>query len=187
MVSKDNIFNIEGKVAAVTGGGSGLGRDFCEILAEYGADIVCMDVRMERATEACAYLEKQYGHKAVPLELDVSQYDQVKVAFKKVADDFGKLDILVNNAGVMSPPRPIHEIDIDHWHKLFGVNLHGTFYCMKEALGIMIKQQKGSIINLSSVSGVFALDPNVQCTGHYITSKAGVIGLTRQGAAEYGQ
>ena len=179
-------FNLHAKVALVTGGGSGLGREFCQVLAEFGADVVCVDRYKERAEETCRIIKK-YHHQMLPIQADVSQHDQVKLAFQKVEDNFGRLDVLVNNAGVSTPSVPIEQIDIGEWHRVLNINLNGAFYCMKKALRIMLKQSKGSIINISSVAGLRGVDPVFLSTAPYEVSKAALNGLTMQGAAEYGQ
>lgn len=180
------LFNLTGRVAMVTGGGYGLGREFCDILAEFGADVVCPDLYPERAQETCDIIRK-YGHKTLPLGVDVSKYDQVQALFQKTAETFSRLDILVNNAGITRPPTLIHQMDINDWHKVIDVNLHGVFYCMKEGLRMMMEQKKGSIINIASILGLNATPPELLATVHYAAAKSGVVGLTRQGAAEYGQ
>ncbi len=180
------LFDLSGRVALVTGGGSGLGREFCEILAEFGADVVCPDVRKDRAEETCEIIKK-YGRRALPLELDVSNCEQVQAMFKKIEDTFGQLDILVNNAGIRSRPALIHEMDLEDWHRVIAVNLHGVFYCTREAVKMMMKQNKGSIINIASILGTHGLNPDIDAAANYGVSKAAVIGLTRQSAAEYGR
>lgn len=181
-----SLFDLSGCVAMVTGGGSGLGREFCNVLAEFGADIVCPDLNKDWAEETCEMI-KEYGHKTFAIEADVSKYDHVQEVFKKVEESFGRLDILVNNAGITAPYLVIDQINIDDWHKVINVNLHGVFYCMKEGFRIMIKQKKGSIINIASIAGIGAVDPDIMASAHYVASKSAVIGLTKQGAAEYSQ
>jgi NAD(P)-dependent dehydrogenase (short-subunit alcohol dehydrogenase family) len=175
-------FDLTGRVALVTGGGSGLGRSFCEILAEFGADVVCADIYADRAEETCANIKK-YGHRTLPVGVDISDYDQVRAMFRQIADTFGKLDIAVNNAGISTPGALIHQMEPDEWHRVLNVNLHGTFYCMKESLAIMVKHQTGCIINISSTAALRATGyrPNV----HYVASKHGIIGLTKHAAVEY--
>lgn len=180
------LFDLSGRVAMVTGGGIGLGREFCEILAEFGADIICLDLHIGRANETCEIIRRK-GFKASPIEADVSKYEQVQEVFKNIRKIYGRLDILVNNAGITRPSVSIHEMDIKDWHKVIDVNLNGVFYCMKEALSIMLEQKKGSIINISSICGLYAVRPDILSTAHYTASKSGVIGLTKQGAAEYGR
>lgn len=179
------LFDLSGKVVMVTGGGIGLGREFCDILAEFGADVVCPDLHLDRANETCEII-RRYGHKALPIEADVSKYDQVQALFKQAAETFGRLDVLVNNAGITRPSAFIHQIDLSDWHKVVDVNLHGVFYCMKEGLPIMMEQKKGSIINIASICGLYGTPPDMLATAHYSAAKSGVIGLTKQGAAEYG-
>lgn len=180
------LFDLGGRVALVTGGGSGLGREFCDILAEFGADVVCADLYKERAEETCEIIKK-YGYKTVAVEVDVSKYDQVQAMFRQLEDTLGRLDVLVNNAGITTRSVPISQIDIGEWHKVLNVNLHGVFYCMREGLKIMMKQKKGSIINIASIVGLYAVDPDIQSTAPYMVSKSAVNGLTKQGAAEYGR
>jgi len=178
-------YDLNGKVAIVTGGGSGLGREFCDVLAEFGADVICPDLFLERAEETCKIIKK-YGRKAVPISLDVARYEQVQQLFKQVMTEFGKVDILVNNAGVAPPSVLIDETDLNDWHRVIDVDLHGVFYCMKEALGIMKKQKGGVIINISSTLGISAHQPSILAQSPYVAAKHGVVGLTRQAAAEYG-
>ncbi len=180
------LFNLTGRVAVVTGGGSGLGREFCDVLAEFGADVVCPDIYRERAEETCEIIKK-YGHETLALEVDVSQYDQVQAMFRQVMAKFGRLDILVNNAGVAPPAVFTDQTTLSDWHRVIDVDLHGVFYCLKEGLAIMKKQGSGSIINISSVAGLHAADPNSLPQAPYVAAKHAVIGLTKQVAAEYGQ
>jgi NAD(P)-dependent dehydrogenase (short-subunit alcohol dehydrogenase family) len=121
------------------------------------------------------------------LEVDVSQYDQVQEMFKQVMAEFGRIDILVNNAGIAPPSVLTDQTDLSNWHRVINVDLHGTFYCMRESLGIMKKQGKGSIINISSVCGISGTDPAILSQAPYVAAKHAVIGLTKQAAAEYGQ
>ncbi|PKN30189.1 MAG: NAD(P)-dependent oxidoreductase [Deltaproteobacteria bacterium HGW-Deltaproteobacteria-21] len=184
--SRHSLFDLSGKLAIVTGGGSGLGREFCDVLAEFGADIVCSDLNRERAEETCAIV-RSYGINARAVEMDVSKYDQVQAMFELVERTFGRLDVLINNAGIINKRSPIHQLDPIEWHRVVNVNLHGTFYCMKEGLSLMMKQGKGSIINNASVTGLCGTEPEVGMIAPYATSKSAVIGLTRQAAAEYGR
>jgi NAD(P)-dependent dehydrogenase (short-subunit alcohol dehydrogenase family) len=179
------LFDLTGRVAVVTGGGSGLGHEFCDVLSEFGAEVVCSDLRKERAEETCRAIQR-HGRRAVAVQTDVSDYAQVQAMFKQTEDTFGRLDILVNNAGVINRRCSIDQMDVQDWHKVLDVNVHGVFYCMKEGLRIMIRQKRGSIINITSITGLCGVDPEVGLMSPYVTSKSAVIGLTRQGAAEYG-
>jgi len=180
-----HLFDLSNRVALVTGGGSGLGREFCEVLAEFGADVVCADLHRDRAEETCRAAEK-YGNRTVAVQADVSSYEQVRAMFRETESLFGRLDVLVNNAGIINRRCSIDEMDIEEWHRVLNVNLHGVFYCMKEGLRIMERQKRGSIINITSITGLRGVDPEVGLMSPYVTSKSAVIGLTRQGAAEYG-
>ena len=178
------LFDLSGRVALVTGGGSGLGVEFCDALAEFGADVVTCARRKAHVEETCKMISK-YGHKTLALGVDVSKYDQVQAMFKQIEDTFGRLDILVNNAGVTTRGAVIDQIDVSEWHRLIDIDLHGVFYCMKEGLKMMMKQKKGSIINIASTVGVLALHPDIEPLAPYVAAKSAVIGLTKQGAAEY--
>lgn len=180
------LFNLTEKVAVVTGGGSGLGREFCDVLAEFGADVVCIDLYKDRADETVDIIKK-HGHQTMAAQVDVSVYDQVKALFKEVAKRFGKLDILVNNAGIAPPSALIDETELKEWHRVIDVDLHGVFYCLKEGLKIMRRQRYGSVINISSGSGIVGSPPMFMSQSPYTAAKHGVVGLTRQAAAEYGQ
>ncbi len=179
------LFNLTGRVAVVTGGGSGLGREFCDVLAEFGADVACADIYKDRAEETCEIIKK-YGHKTLVIEVDVSKYDQVQAMFRQVMAKFGRLDILVNDAAVAPPPVIIDQTTLHDWHRVIDVDLHGVFYCLKEGLAIMKEQGGGSIINISSVSGLRAAHPQTHPQAPYVAAKHAVIGLTQQAAAEYG-
>ena len=145
------------RVAVVTGGRSGLGRVFCEALTEFGADVVCADLREEWAKETTESV-RQLGDRCMPIQVDVADYAQASAMFDQVQSRCGRLDILVNNAGIISPPAPIHEFDAVVWRQVLNVNLDGSIYCMKEALKLLLLQKKGSIINVSSVDGICGND-----------------------------
>ncbi|MBI4285179.1 MAG: SDR family oxidoreductase [Chloroflexi bacterium] len=183
---KGRIPNLTDKVALVTGGGSGFGRNFCLALAEAGADIVCSDLFQERADETCAMLEK-YGRKSLSLGVDITRYPQVCEAFRKTKDTFSKLDILINNAGVTSRSTLIGDVDIAEWHRVIDVDLHGTFYCLKEGLRIMAAQKSGAIVNIASIIGITGVEHSINALAPYGAAKAGVIWLTKQAAVEYGR
>ena len=119
------LFDLSGRVAIVTGGGGGLGREFCDVLAEFGADVVCCDLYHDGAVETCEIINK-YGHRTLAIEADVTKYEMVQAMFQRVENDFGRLDVLVNNAGVTTRSA-IDGIDIAEWHRVLDVNLNGFF------------------------------------------------------------
>jgi NAD(P)-dependent dehydrogenase (short-subunit alcohol dehydrogenase family) len=180
------IFDLSGKVALVTGGGMGLGRVFCQALAEFGADVACADINREWAEETAALIEK-FGHRTFVTVADVSKPDEVQSMIAATVAELGRLDILVNNAGITTKSAKFHEMPIEDWDRLMAVNLRGVFLCMRAALPVMLRQQRGCIINISSLLGLVGLDPEIASYGNYGAAKAGVIALTRQAAADYGR
>jgi len=185
-MTQKGIFDLSGKVALVTGGGSGLGRVFCQALAEFGADVACADINREWAEETVAMME-DFGHRSLAIMADVSKPEEVRSMIEKTAAELGSLDILVNNAGITSKPARIHEMAIEDWDQVMAINLKGVFLCMRAALPVMTKQHGGCIINISSVLGLVGLDPEIASYCNYSAAKAGVLALTRQAAAEYGR
>lgn len=180
-----NLFNLAGKVSLVTGAGSGLGRIFCEAMAEHGSDVVCSSKSEARAQETAGMIAK-YGVRTLVVKADVSKQDEVKALFRKVDKEFGKLDILFNNAGIATKGVKIHEMRLEDWNKVISVNLTGTFLCMQEGIKLMLRQKSGSIINITSILGLVAADPDILAIQHYVASKHGIIGLTKTAAVQYG-
>ncbi|EFK09255.1 putative Levodione reductase [delta proteobacterium NaphS2] len=185
LMGKSELFDLSGKVSLVTGAGSGLGRVFCEGLAENGCDVICADINEDWAKETEEIVAKQ-GVNTLAVKADISNQEDVKRMFEKAMERFGKLDVLFNNAGISTKVHKIHEMPLKDWSRLIDVNLTGTFICMQEALKIMVKQKGGNIINTSSVAGVVAIYPDLLTIGNYVAAKHGIIGLTKQGAVEYG-
>ena len=107
----DALFDLSGRVAVLTGGGSGLGREFCDVLAEFGADIFCPDLYKERAEGTCEMI-KRHGRRTMAMGVDVSKYDEVKAMFNHLEKTWGRLDILVNNAGATKVRPILHEMDV---------------------------------------------------------------------------
>jgi len=184
-VSKANLFDLTGKVSLVTGAGSGLGRVFCDAMAEHGSDVVCSDINEAWAEETASMITK-YGVKTVVVKTDVLKQDEVKALFRKVDQEFGKLDVLFNNAGIATKGAKIHEMRLEDWNKVIGVNLTGVFMCMQEGIKLMLRQKSGSIINIASMLGLVGAAPDILAIQHYIASKHGVIGLTKTAAVQYG-
>jgi len=184
-MDKSNLFDLTGKVSLVTGAGSGLGRVICQAMAEHGADVVCADINEAWAKET-ADIISTHGVKTLAVRADVSRQDEVKALFRRVDEEFGKLDILFNNAGLATKGRLLHEMPLEDWNKVIGVNLTGTFLCMQEGIKLMLRRKSGSIINMASVLGLVAADPDILAINHYIASKHGIIGLTKTAAVQYG-
>jgi len=175
------LFDIQGKKAVVTGAGRGIGRVLALALAESGCDISILEINMDNAEKVAAEIE-QAGRKALAIKTDVTRVTEVKEAFAVTKREFGRLDICVNNAGTC-----IHEAAEDtpeeNYDYVVDINMKGVFLCCQEVARIMIPQQKGSIINIASMSGSVANYPQKQA--HYNASKAGVVLLSKSLAVEW--
>ena len=177
------IFDITGKVALVTGASKGLGVVFAEALAEYGADVACAARNEAKLKETVQRVEK-YGRRAIAIKADVTDEASVINMVNETVRQMGRIDIFVNNAGVTSPPTRIHEFPTDDWDRIINTNLRGQFLGMKYVIPVMLKQQSGSIINITSIAGLRAEVPEV-APAPYGASKAGIINLTQVAAIEY--
>lgn len=194
---------LQGRVALVTGGGSGLGREIALTFAREGAQVAVNDVRREAAEAVCAEIEK-IGSRALPLIADVSDSVEVAGIFEQLADTWSRLDILVNNAGIaimtdevkanaakqmqaiLSGQRPTETVGATRmmtdaqWRRTISIHLDGTFYCTRAALAMMEPQGSGKIINMASIAGTTGLGGSPD----YSAAKAGIIGLTKSVAKE---
>jgi len=180
----ENLFRLDGKIAVVTGAGNGLGRSFALGLAAFGATVICADKNRDGADETAA-LAKQSRGQAEAASVDVADEASVEALWSAIATDHRRIDILVNNAGINTTTPRTHEYAVADWDRLIAVNLRGTFLNTRKALALMLPGP-GSIINLSSIMGLRGYWPGFPAMSvSYSTSKAGVIGFTRQVAAEY--
>lgn len=161
---------LDGKIALVTGGGSGIGKAIAQAFADAGARVTLAGRRRE-VLEAAA---DEIGAAAEAAPCDVTDDAQVDALFAGVAERRGRLDLLVNNAG-MSAPGPTHEMDPDDWRKVIDVNLTGAFLCARAALRLMIPAKSGRILNIGSISAQMSR-PHA---APYTASKFGLEGLTR--------
>ena len=171
------LFDLTGKAAIVTGGGSGLGLQMAHALGECGARLVLCARREERCVAAAEELGKE-GIEAIGLRCDVREIGEVNAVVDRTIAEFGRVDILVNNAGTSWKAAP-EEVTSDGWDKVLDVNLKGTFLFSQTVGRTMIERgEGGKIINISSFTAFRGLDPAELDALPYTTSKGGVVSLT---------
>ncbi len=178
------LFDLTGKTALVTGGSRGLGKEMAEALAEAGASLMLCARRQEWLDETIAEFTER-GHKVEGMIADVSNPNDVENAVKETVSKFGTIDILINNAGISWGEMP-EDMPLEKWQKVIDVNLTGCFLMAQAAGREMLKQGSGSIINITSISGITS-SANGPFYAGYVASKAGLIGLTRELAASWGR
>jgi len=169
---------LQAKVALITGGAQGIGRQICISFAREGADIVVGDVNLEQAMKTKQEIEA-LGRNAEAVKLDVTNYSEVQNTVNKILDKFKKIDILINNAGI-TRDNLILKMSVEEWEAVIRVNLSGTFHCTKAVSRVMLKQRAGKIINIASIVGLIG-NPG---QANYSASKAGIIALTKTTARE---
>lgn len=167
---------VEGKVALVTGGASGIGRATVCALADEGAKVLVCDLD-DAAGEALA---KELGDAARFLHVDVTSPEDVSAMVQTALDGFGRLDCAVNNAGTTGGMGSLPDIDLEAWHHTLDTNLTSVFLCLKYEIPVMQQQGGGSIVNVASGAGMIA----VPALSPYCASKHGVLGLTKTAAVE---
>ena len=180
------LFRLDGKVAIVTGAGSGLGQVFARTFAVAGAHVVAVDRFEDRIRQTGEMVSKD-GGKVDVRAVDVAEPGEVQALADHVAKAYGRADVLVNNAGVTTQAMRVHELEIEaDWENLIRINLTGAFLCARAVIPLMFANG-GSIINISSIIGLGGHYPGFSAVNAaYAASKAGLIGLTRQIAMEYG-
>jgi NAD(P)-dependent dehydrogenase (short-subunit alcohol dehydrogenase family) len=182
-VNASKIFDLTGRVAIVTGGSVGLGRQMAEGLAEMGASIVLCARKKERCLQAAAVLQAA-GAKVLALACDVKDPASIQKVAAETLSQFGRVDILINNAGT-SWGAPVESMTLEQWNKVIETNLTGTFLFSQTVGRIMIAQRSGKIINIASVAGLRGSSPKFSAIG-YSASKGGVIILTKDLACKWG-
>ena len=177
-------FDLEGRVAIITGGGKGIGKVYAQEFARAGVKVVAADIDGAAAEAVADGIVRNNGE-ALGLKTDVADEASANAMAKAAVERFGGIDILVNNASLMSvlPRRSWLEIPVDEWDRVMAVNLRGLFLCSRAVVPAMKQRGRGKIVNISS-SRVWDGTPNRL---HYTTSKAGVIGLTRALSRELGE
>ena len=168
---------LAGKVAIVTGAGSGIGRATALLFAAEGATVMCADID-EGGARQCAV---EIGQAAIAARADVTVPDEVERMAAQTVEAFGKLDIVFANAGIGEPGNAI-DLTIEEWNRMIAINLTSVWLTAKYALPHLIRNAGGSIINQSRTAGLIG----IPWIPHYSAAKTGAIGLTRQLAAEYG-
>jgi meso-butanediol dehydrogenase/(S,S)-butanediol dehydrogenase/diacetyl reductase len=174
-----------GKTIVVTGSGreKGLGQGILRRFADEGANCVVSDIDITPETESVAEELRQRGAKAIAIACDVSDSEQCAALVARAVDHFGAIDIMVNNAGIGFMMKPLLDVDPQDWAKVIAVNLSGAFYCTQAAARAMIAQGRGGrIINIASQAAKTGF-PHLPA---YVSSKHGMVGLTRASAVELG-
>lgn len=172
---------LAGRRAIVTGAGSGMGRAIAQRFAAEGADIAVLDVNLP-AAEATAQSIIDIGGTAHPVQVDVSHGDSVTAAVQHSVGLLGGIDVLANIAGILDGYAPILDTSEELWDRILGVDLKGVFLMTKAALPTMLEGGCGTIVNMASIAGFVARGGGIA----YTSAKHGVVGLTKQMAADYG-
>ena len=173
-------FDLNNRVAVVTGGAQGFGLAITERFIEAGAKVVIWDIDENAAKEAIDKVKSEHlSHQIV----DVTNFEIVNKNLEEVEKKYGKIDIFVNNAGIAGMNTTVAEYPLDEWKKVMNLNLNSVFYCCKAVVPFMLKNDYGRIVNIASIAGKEG-NPNASA---YSTSKAGVIGLTKSLGKELAQ
>ena len=175
----------EGKVALVTGGGSGIGEAAALQFGREGARVVVADIALEHAQRTAEAIAAG-GGEALAVSVDVADEDSVASMVGAAIDGFGRLDAALNNAGISDPPRPFVELSAKDWQRMIDVNLSGVFYCMKHEIKAMLAQEpvnglRGSLCATSSGAGRMPAPGQP----HYTAAKHGMLGIVKLAAQEH--
>jgi len=171
--------DLKEKVAIVTGAGQGIGRGIALRLAEFGANVVLLDIRQDTIDEVAEEIRSK-GVEVLSLQVDVTRSERLRHMARLVMAEFGQIDILVNNAGITGRTVPMVELNEQDWDQVMNLNLKGVFLCCQAVLGYMIERRYGKIVNVASIAGKEGNPTLVP----YSVSKAGVICLTKALAKE---
>jgi NAD(P)-dependent dehydrogenase (short-subunit alcohol dehydrogenase family) len=176
-VKVEELYDLTGRTALVTGGGSGIGRQMAEALAELGANVAICARKLERCEQAAAQLAG-LGVRTLALRCDLRRPDEVDAAVERTAGELGGIDVLVNDAGT-SWGAPAEEMPLEAWQKVIDVNLTGLFLVSQAVARRMIAGRGGSMVNIASVAALQGSPPGELDAVAYSASKGGVVSLTR--------
>jgi len=167
---------LDGKIALITGGGTGIGAAIARLFAQAGAQVIVSGRRAAPIETVAADIS------GLAIPCDVSQADQVEILFDTIRDRYGRLDVLVNNAGGPGPIASVAEVDMNAWQECLSINLVGAMHCLQHAARMMTAQRSGSIINMSSLMGI----QGYPMRSAYVASKFALVGITETMARELG-
>jgi NAD(P)-dependent dehydrogenase (short-subunit alcohol dehydrogenase family) len=169
-----------GKVAFVTGAGSGIGHATALAFAREGASVVVSDISEQNVRDTARRIE-ELGGRALAVACDVARSEDVKAALEETIETFGRLDVAFNNAGVEQEPKAAAELTEEEWDRIVAVDLRGVFLCMKYEIPLMLQRGGGAIVNTSSGAGVKGFEGQAA----YVAAKHGVVGLSKAAALDY--
>jgi len=175
---------VDGKVALITGGGSGIGKAIAEGLAHFGADVIITEItaKMELGQQVAQEISQSQGRKVIALPLDLPDLKSIEAMTEAAIAQMGKIDVLVNNAGIQIA-KPSLEVTEEDWDKVLDTNLKGAFFCSQSVAKQMVKQKSGRIINMASQNGLIGYFNRAA----YCSAKAGMVNLTRVLAIEWAE
>ncbi|MBN2240187.1 MAG: SDR family oxidoreductase [Dehalococcoidales bacterium] len=184
-MTANNIFDLTDRNVLITGGSRGLGRAFAEGVASFGANVAIAARNEDKINETLDILSG-YKVKTLGIPADMTKEEDIERMVEKTVTEFGSIDVLFNNAGIARPLRTIHEEVMSDYDAVIATNLRAPFMVLKHVLPVMMKQNKGSIINTSSIAGINAAYPAAASVA-YAASKAGINIMTKIAALDYAQ
>jgi NAD(P)-dependent dehydrogenase (short-subunit alcohol dehydrogenase family) len=181
------LFDLTGKVAVITGGNSGLGLGFARGIAKQGGDVAIWARSADKNAAAKAELET-YGGRVLSRQVDVSSEDEVKAAFAALIGEFGRVDCVIANSGIPGMSRSILDLSTEDYHKLLNINMHGSFFTLREGARHMVQRAQagdpgGSLVQCGSLSMFVGLEGK----GHYAAAKGAMGAMIRSMAVEFGK